>query len=521
MSRLVILNILCWIVTFSAQAQKDPLALHYSQSITPESLSEYLYVLASDSLEGREAGTTGQKKAADYLKSKFESFGLKAIVPNGKDSSYFQQFDLVNKSWKDVYLKIGKTKKIFLQDFYAYGDVEIAEEEKLPIVFGGYGIESQNYSDYKNLDVNGKGVVLFMGEPFADGKSLITGTNTSSDWANDWRKKTATARKKGAKAVFIVVGKTQKEFESRLAKLKPHLVEPMVGFTHKQSETGAFFVPVAMAAEMLKTKEEKLIDAQSKLGVQSVSFRSAKVWIKAAMTRSVFQTENVLGFLEGKSRKDEVIVITAHYDHLGRKGDEIFYGADDDGSGTAAVVALAKAFSQAKKEGNQPERSILFMPVTAEEKGLMGSEYYTDKPVIPLANTVANLNIDMIGRVDAAHTTPHYVYLIGSDKLSTTLHKVSSDASNLYIPDIELDYTFNRKDDPNRFYYRSDHYNFAKNNIPVIFYFNGVHEDYHKATDTVEKIDFDKVSLITKLIFFTAWELANLDRAIEVDVKGE
>lgn len=523
MYRFIILSCIYWIFTFSALAQKDPLALQYSQSITAESLSEYLHVLASDSLEGREAGTIGQKKAANYLKSKFESFGLKAIVPNGEDSSYFQHFNLVNKSWKDVYLKVGKSNKVFLKDFYAYGDVEIPQEEHLEIVFGAYGIDSKNYSDYKNIDVKGKGIVIFMGEPFVDGKSLVSGNKTSSDWANDWRKKASTARQKGAKAVFIVVGKTQEAFENRLATLKPHLVEPMVAFTHKTSENGSFFVPLALAAEMLKTKEEKMTEALNELGTQTKksSFRSAKVLIKADVSKEIFETENVLGFLEGKSRKDEVIVITAHYDHLGKKGEEVFYGADDDGSGTAAVIAMAKAFAQAKKDGNQPERSILFMPVTAEEKGLMGSEYYTDKPVIPLANTVANLNIDMIGRIDEAHTHPNYIYLIGSDKLSTTLHKVSSDASSLYIPDIELDYTFNRKDDPNRFYYRSDHYNFAKNNIPVIFYFNGVHEDYHKSTDTVEKIDFDKVTLITKLIFFTAWELGNLDKPIEVDVKGE
>jgi hypothetical protein len=443
MFRIIILSCIYWVFTFSALAQKDSLALKYSQSITAESLSEYLHVLASDSLEGREAGTIGQKKAADYLKSKFESFGLKAIVPNGKDSSYFQHFDLVNKTWKDVYMKVGKSKKVFLQDFYAYGDVEIPQEEHLEIVFGAYGIDSEKYSDYKNIDVKGKGVVIFMGEPFVDGKSLVSGKNTSSDWANNWRKKASTARQKGAKAVFIVVGKTQEDFENRLVTLKPHLVEPMVGFTHKTSENGSFFVSLALAAEMLKTKEAKLTETLNKLPVQT------------------------------------------------------------------------------QKDGNQPERSILFMPVTAEEKGLMGSEYYADKPVIPLANTVANLNIDMIGRVDEVHSHPNYIYLIGSDKLSTTLHKVSSDASSLYIPDIELDYTFNRKDDPNRFYYRSDHYNFAKNNIPVIFYFNGVHEDYHKSTDTVEKVDFDKVTLITKLIFFTAWELANLDKPIEVDVKGE
>ena len=201
--------------------------------------------------------------------------------------------------------------------------------------------------------------------------------------------------------------------------------------------------------------------------------------------------ENVLGYIEGTDLKDELLIITAHYDHLGKHDSLIFNGADDDGSGTVAVLEIAEAFMLAKKEGKGPRRSVLIMPVSGEEKGLLGSKYYTDNPVYPLENTVANLNIDMIGRLDDWHTSPDYVYLIGSDRLSQDLHDISEQVNDLYIG-IDLDYRFNEKDEPNRYYYRSDHYNFAKNNIPVIFYFNGVHEDYHKTTDTIEKIDFKK-----------------------------
>ena len=229
--------------------------------------------------------------------------------------------------------------------------------------------------------------------------------------------------------------------------------------------------------------------------------------------------ENVLGFIEGTDLKEELIIITAHYDHLGKHEEKTYNGADDDGSGTVAALEIAEAFMLAKKEGHGPRRSVLIMPVSGEEKGLLGSAFYADNPIYPLENTVANLNIDMIGRIDDWHENGDYVYLIGADMLSQELHDISEQINKEYIG-LDLDYRFNAEDDPNRYYYRSDHYNFAKNNIPVIFYFNGVHEDYHKVTDTVEKIDFNKIQTITRLVFLTAWELANRDERIVVDKKN-
>ena len=234
--------------------------------------------------------------------------------------------------------------------------------------------------------------------------------------------------------------------------------------------------------------------------------------------KKMIKGENVLAFIEGSDLKEEIVVITAHYDHLGMHENIVFNGADDDGSGTAATMEIAEAFMIAKKEGNGPRRSILIMTVSGEEKGLLGSKYYTDNPIYPLENTVANLNIDMIGRVDDWHENGDYVYLIGSDMLSMDLHNLSEEVNKKYIG-INLDYRFNSEDDPNQYYYRSDHYNFAKNNIPVIFYFNGVHEDYHKKTDTVEKIDFEKLQRISRLIFLTAWEIANREERIVLDKK--
>ena len=226
--------------------------------------------------------------------------------------------------------------------------------------------------------------------------------------------------------------------------------------------------------------------------------------------------ENVLGFIEGTDLKEELIIITAHYDHLGKHEEKVYNGADDDGSGTVATLEIAEAFMLAKKEGSGPRRSVLIMPVSGEEKGLLGSKYYTDHPIYPLENTVANLNIDMIGRVDDWHENGDYVYLIGADMLSQELHDISEQTNDQYIG-LELDYTFNAEDDPNRYYYRSDHYNFAKLNIPIIFYFNGTHADYHKETDTPDKINYEQLETRTRLVFHTAWEVANREATIVAD----
>jgi hypothetical protein len=228
-------------------------------------------------------------------------------------------------------------------------------------------------------------------------------------------------------------------------------------------------------------------------------------------------SENVVAFIKGTEKPDEIIVISAHLDHEGVKRGKIYNGADDDGSGTVAVLEIAQAFKEAAKAGKGPKRSILFLHVTGEEKGLLGSKYYTENPIFSLENTVTDLNIDMIGRVDPRHKgNPNYVYLIGSDKLSTELHNLS-EAINKKYTNIQLDYKYNDENDPNRFYYRSDHYNFAKHNVPIIFYFNGTHADYHKPTDTPDKINYEMLQNRTRLVFHTAWEVANRDARIIAD----
>jgi len=273
-----------------------------------------------------------------------------------------------------------------------------------------------------------------------------------------------------------------------------------------------------MAVEYLKNfyKSQNIV---SPIGGDDYFQEVPAEWINKNTRRGTYKdSENVVAFIEGSEKPEEIVVISAHLDHEGVKNGKVYNGADDDGSGTVAMLEIAEAFKLAVKAGKGPKRSILFLHVTGEEKGLLGSKYYTDvDPIFPLENTVCDLNIDMIGRTDSRHKAdPNYVYLIGSDKLSTELHTIS-EAMNKKYTNINLDYKYNDENDPNRFYYRSDHYNFVKNNVPIIFYFNGTHVDYHKPTDTPDKINYELLENRTKLVFHTAWEVANKETRIIAD----
>jgi Zn-dependent M28 family amino/carboxypeptidase len=228
---------------------------------------------------------------------------------------------------------------------------------------------------------------------------------------------------------------------------------------------------------------------------------------------------NVIGIVEGSDKKDEYLFLTAHYDHLGKKDDVIYHGADDDGSGTVSVIEMAEAFAKAKEEGHGPRRTVVFMTVSGEEEGLWGSQYYSEHPVFPLEKTTADLNTDMIGRIDGGRYSEkekNYVYVIGNDKLSSDLDPITQKINDKYTR-LELDNRYNLPSDPQRIYYRSDHYNFAKKGVPIIFYFDGIHKDYHKPTDTVDKINFELMEKRVRFIFLTAWEMANRDEMLKRD----
>lgn len=457
----------------------------YVQTINQADLRKHLTIIASDEFEGRETAMPGQKKAAQYIANHFESIGLKKGV---NDTSYFQSFPVAVKDPAKVEIKVDGKRLAFLEDFFYLGSFNDTNINNLEVVYLNYGIDSKRYSDYKEIDVKGKVVVVKEGVP--------NKIELNEEW-DSWRKKIDAAQKNGAVALFTI----KSDFKTRLERIKFYIQNPTMELHNKGNRKINKFIPNFFISDSVATNYFK-VDTN-----KTIQNLSCKVDLKLTIDQ-ILSSENVLGFIEGTDKKEEIVVITAHYDHIGYDAGEICNGADDDGSGTVAVLELAEAFKKAQKAGNGPRRSMLFMTVSGEEKGLLGSQYYTENPIYDLKNTVVDLNIDMIGRVDDLHDNNNYVYLIGSDKISSDLHEISEKANAEKIK-MTLDYTYNDENDPNRFYYRSDHYNFAKNDIPVIFYFSGTHEDYHKPTDDVEKIDFEKLERTTKLVFYTAWEIAN------------
>ncbi len=276
-----------------------------------------------------------------------------------------------------------------------------------------------------------------------------------------------------------------------------------------------------------KKAGEYLISEYKKMGISfppgATDFyqKVPSEFMKRGFAPKLNDSENIWAFIKGSEKPEEILVISAHYDHVGMKNGEIYNGADDDGSGTVALLEIAQAFKEAEKKGQGPKRSILFLHVTGEEHGLHGSRYYSENPLFPLENTIADINIDMIGRRDTLHpATNNYIYVIGSDRLSSELHTINEEVNTKFTK-LELDYKYNDRNDPERIYFRSDHYNFAKKGIPSIFFFNGIHADYHLPSDTPDKIEYDALAKRAQLAFALAWELANRKERIKVDKNGE
>ena len=505
----------------SVQVKLDPTALNFGQTISIEDLTRHLTILASDEYEGREAGQQGQKKAAKYIANHFEQLDMKAV---GDKGSYFQKVRLVENSWSEMNIAIKGSNYEFLKDFYCFPRTTgIIQETMNDVLFLGYGIDDEKYSDYRGKAVEGKTVMVLNGEPQrTNGNYYISGNKSKSDWSSNWRLKLETAKKHGVKLLLVVTEKVSSKARMMAPYINSKTMTLEVPDDNKRY-SDCVYISELMAQKILGSgKKQQLGYLKRKMNKKGKPVKTevtrARLVLDLQKSSQRIESENVLGYVEGTDLKDEVIIITAHYDHLGKKGEKIFNGADDDGSGTTALLEIAEAFALAKREGNGPRRSILFMTVTAEEKGLLGSKYYTDiAPVFPLENTVVDLNIDMVGRTDEKYgDNGKYVYIIGSDKLSSELHQISEQTNRVYTQ-LEMDYTYNADDDPNRFYYRSDHYNFAKKDIPIIFYFNGTHDDYHKETDTIEKINFEALKDRSQLVFYTAWQLANQNRRIVSD----
>lgn len=490
-------------------------------------MEAHLTILASDEMEGRETGAEGQRKAAEFIAAYFDKLGLPRL---GEDGTHFQKIAFTAENWESgqIELSVGGERYRHLTDFYAIPSLNAHRDafETDEIVFLGWGIDDPAYSDYKGVNVQGKTILVYLGEPISDdGVSAVTRTKELSAWSSDWKKKLAAAHKHGVSTILLIDGDIKKSVGELRSTLLNSEMKMGEGGKPEGRYANSVFISSTVAKEIVGEKMKKFIklrDGIKKNGKPAHLPLKAQLNVKQKKSVRQLLGSNVLGFIEGSDPKlkDEVVVVSAHYDHLGKRGSSIYHGADDNGSGTSAVMDIAQAFAEAKKQGQGPRRSVLCLLVSGEEKGLLGSEFYAEHPVFPLEKTVANVNVDMIGRTDKKHNdNPNYIYVIGSNRLSTDLHDIN-EAANTSFAHLELDYTYNADDDPNRFYYRSDHYNFAKKGIPSIFYFSGTHKDYHQPSDTVDKIMFEKMERVTRLIFYTTWELANRDERIRVNVLG-
>ncbi len=490
----------------SEVSQPIAVPVSFASTITEAELEEHLYEYASDKYEGRETGEPGQKMASEYIKKEYISLGIPAAK---NDGDYYQNVPLEAQIMPTGSVSLNGTNPILGEDVLAFS---AAVGSFTTVIYAGYGIDDEKYSDYKNLDVKGKLVLVKFGEPRnEDGTYKVTGTNKNSGWSNisdGFGKRSKAVMDNGGLGMLYVDTAHFRRYQSYFNRMKKRNSGNLSVKPNNENfinlllneKTAATLFP-----DILKSNEAQSIDTDLTLNLTT--------------DNNSISSENVVAFIKGSTNPNEYVVISAHLDHIGitAKG-EINNGADDDGSGTVALLEIAEAFKKAADAGHGPKRSIVFLHVTGEEKGLLGSQYYTDyEPIFPLEETVANLNIDMIGRIDPEREGGrNYIYLIGSDKLSTDLHELSESVNKKYV-NMEFDYKYNDENDPNRFYYRSDHYNFAKNNIPIIFYFNGTHADYHRPSDTPDKINYDLLENRARLIFHTAWEIANRDQKVVVD----
>ena len=498
--------------------------IELAQTITQEDIKQHIYTLASDDFEGRETGTSGNDKAAEYIAEFMRINGLKAI---GDDDTYFQNIEFSWSKWTDIDLVIDDTEYKHLWDFFSSPgqNQPLGEFSFNEIVFAGYGIKNELQNDYKKIDVKDKAIIIYSGEPRdKKGNPLFTQSKNAGDWSENLNRKLATAKEEGATFVFVIVEDFKKELNKNRRTMRGRRLNLRKPGDSSADLPNFVMISSDVAKNLIGGKQKKIIRQRKRITrgkpLKQIDL-STDVKGKLVKDELRFYSKNVIGLIEGRDpdKKDEYIIITAHFDHLGKRGEDVFNGADDNASGTTCVLELLEAFAHAKAFRAPQDRSILFALFTGEEKGLLGSAFYTEHPLVPLGKTMVNVNIDMLGRKDDKYEDgEEYIYVIGADRLSSALHEVNERVNGQY-ENLKLDYTFNAEDDPNRFYYRSDHYNFASKGIPAIFFFNGTHDDYHRPGDTPDKIAYPDMEKRSRHIFHLVWELANREEKIVVDVE--
>ena len=495
------------------------------EGITAAQLKDYLYFVASDEMEGRNTPSRGLDLTAKFIALNLSRWGFK---PVGDDGSFFQKIPLQSRqvmpdqsraSFNGQKLAIGT-------DFIARPNAGSAEGS---LVFVGHGlmIKSKNIDPYQGIDVKDKIMVIVEGFPKGVAMNDFRGKA-----GVDYDRPENYARAHGARGIIVIpsastLGFWDQRYQQSLNASRPAPPNnrstglPTIVLSEKTAQA-------LLQGEKIDYDTLKKQVSEGTIGESFALTANKKIDFTVGVKVDSVMTQNVVAVYEGSdpTLKSEYVAVGAHYDHVGignadKNGDKIFNGADDDGSGTVAVLAIAEALAK----GPRPKRSILLVWHTGEEKGLWGSEWVTDHPVVPLNQIITQLNIDMIGRSKKAGDTdprnanlsgPDEIYVIGSKMMSTELGELSEKVNQSYLK-LRFNYKYDDPNDPERFFFRSDHYNYARKGIPIIFYFDGVHEDYHRQSDHPDKIDYEKMEKVTRTIFAKMWKLANQPQRPKVD----
>ena len=503
-----------------------------AERITAAEMKEILYYIASDQMQGRDTPSAGLDATAKFIADRLAKAKLK---PMGDRGTYFQHIALAKTVVDRDATKAQLGERTFRvgEDFLPVGRTSGEAEGEVVYAGQGWVVRSQNLNPYEGLDVRDRVVVVS-----GDGVAPPPGLSVTNLPAADWESPISYAQKNGAKALVIVPRNFERRWRygafalSRPAYTVPRLEEAGADEDDEDEAPAKGLVTVLPSRAMLEALfagepvEGARVLQASTGGERLKGFAlspSKRLSLSVKLSVTEASTQNVVAVLEGKDSalKREYVALGAHYDHVGTNnpgcrpvgGDAICNGADDDGSGTTALITMAEAFAK----GPRPKRSILFVWHAGEEKGLWGSEYFTRFPTVPLKQVVAQLNIDMIGRskkpgdtnpANRMLTGPEEIYVIGSRMMSDELADRNVAVNGAYL-NIRYNYHYDEPNDPERLFYRSDHFNYAKHGVPIIFFFDGVHEDYHRPTDSPDKIDYQKMQSVARTIFILASELAN------------
>jgi len=504
-----------FIIFLSAQSFSQPALSIKNTSYTY--LKSNLEFLASDELEGREATSRGEKIAALFISEELEKYG---VLPFGDSGSYYQDFNMIVSRY-DENSKVSFLGKDGLQEEYIHGNEVFFSSRSWPgndyankefeIVYVGYGItsEADNYDSYRDLNVEGKVVLLINGTPTIDGKEVLSkGIITKYGKYSD---KAKLAQSNGASGIIVLpndeINNYWKYFQ-KWSNLKSFRLEDEVNTSQNSQSIPILILNENSAKKLLLKEEFSFNDLLNDSEVVQKSFTlNTKVNLKYEFVVEKKLSRNVIGIIKGNKEnlEREYLTIGAHYDHEGIKNGEIYNGADDNGSGIVTVLEVARKLSLNTKN----DRPVVVIFHAAEEKGLKGAKYLVNNSEF-VNETIVHMNIDMIGR-----RSEDSIYCIGASKISEELGKLVEEV-NSYTSNFVLDYTFDKPNDPEKLYYRSDHIHYVNKGIPIVFFYDDMKKDYHKPTDTVEKINFSKLLKMTDLVYNLALKISNLDHKLQV-----